>query len=65
MTNGDRLRRNWLKGTDGDAFNALLCCCGHNLRMICESCGLSLPSLPLGWRRCTSHRGRAQLWRAC
>jgi len=34
-TNNDgRLRRNWLKGTDGDAFNALLCGCGHNLRMI-------------------------------
>src|SRR5471032_1022805 len=32
--NDGRLRRNWLKGTDGDAFNALLCGCGHNLRMI-------------------------------
>ena len=34
MKNDGRLRRNWLKGTDGDAFNALLCGCGHNLRMI-------------------------------
>jgi hypothetical protein len=29
-----RLCRNWLKGSDGDAFHALLCGCGHNLRMI-------------------------------
>lgn len=28
------LRRNFLKGTLGDAFNALLCAVGHNLRMI-------------------------------
>ena len=34
MKNDGRLRRNWLKGADGDAFNALLCGCGHNLRMI-------------------------------
>ena len=34
MKNDGRLRRNWLKGADGDAFNALLCGCGHNLRLI-------------------------------
>ena len=34
MKNDGRLRRNWLKGAHGDAFNALLCGCGHNLRMI-------------------------------
>lgn len=34
MKNEGKLRRNWLKGTAGDAFNALLCGCGHNLRMI-------------------------------
>lgn len=34
MKNDGRLRSNWLKGADGDAFNALLCGCGHNLRMI-------------------------------
>jgi IS5 family transposase len=34
MKNDGRLRRNWLKGSDGDAFHALLCGCGHNLRMI-------------------------------
>jgi IS5 family transposase len=34
MKNDGKLRRNWLSGADGDAFNALLCGCGHNLRMI-------------------------------
>ncbi len=34
MKNDGKLRRNWLKGADGDAFHALLCGCGHNLRMI-------------------------------
>ncbi|MGL4371150.1 MAG: transposase [Alphaproteobacteria bacterium] len=29
-----KLRRNFLKGTLGDALNALLCAVGHNLRMI-------------------------------
>lgn len=32
--NDGRLRRNWLKGVEGDAFHTLLCGCGHNLRMI-------------------------------
>jgi IS5 family transposase len=34
MKNDGKLRKNWLKGTEGDAFHALLCGCGHNLRMI-------------------------------
>ena len=34
MKNDGRLRLNWLKVADGDAFNALLCGCGHNLEMI-------------------------------
>ena len=34
MKNDGKLRRNWLKGTQGDAFHAILCGCGHNLRMI-------------------------------
>ena len=29
MKNEGRLRRNWLKGTQGDAFHALLCGCGQ------------------------------------
>ncbi len=34
MKNEGRLRRNWLKGTLGDALHAVLCGAGHNLRMI-------------------------------
>lgn len=34
MKNEGRLRRNWLKGSLGDALHAVLCGAGHNLRMI-------------------------------
>lgn len=34
MKSEGKLRRNYLKGTIGDALNALLCAIGHNLRMI-------------------------------
>ncbi len=34
MTSERKLRRNYLKGTIGDAFNAVLCAIGHNLRLI-------------------------------
>jgi transposase, IS5 family len=34
MKNDGRLGRNFLKGTAGDAMNALLCGAGHNLRKI-------------------------------
>jgi IS5 family transposase len=34
MKNEGKLRRNWLKGSLGDALNAVLCGAGHNLRMI-------------------------------
>ena len=47
-----RLARNFLKGIEGDAMNALLCGAGHNLRKIlrklrlfCASCGFSLRRL--------------------
>jgi len=48
MKNDGRLRRNWLKGTDGDAFHALLCGCGHNLRMILRKLRLLLALLAAG-----------------
>jgi len=48
MKNDGRLRRNWLKGADGDAFHALLCGCGHNLRMILRKLRL-LFGLNAGW----------------
>jgi IS5 family transposase len=34
MKNEGKLRRNWLKGSLGDALNAVLCGAGHNLLMI-------------------------------
>ncbi|MGH9566613.1 MAG: IS5 family transposase, partial [Candidatus Angelobacter sp.] len=42
MKNDGRLRRNWLKGMAGDAFHAVLCGCGHNLRMILRKLRLLL-----------------------
>ena len=48
MKNDGRLRRNWLKGMQGDAFHALLCGCGHNLRMILRKLRLLL-ALILVW----------------
>lgn len=48
MKNDGRLRRNWLKGTDGDAFHALLCGCGHNLRMILRKLRLLLALIAAG-----------------
>ena len=47
-----RLARNFLKGIEGDAMNALLCGVGHNirkilrkLRLFCALCGLTLRQL--------------------
>ena len=35
-----RLSRNFLKGTEGDAMNALLCGAGHNLRKMLRQLAL-------------------------
>jgi transposase, IS5 family len=50
-----RLARNFLKGIDGDAMNALLCGAGHNmrkilkkLRLLCAYFGISIPRLLSG-----------------
>ena len=37
MKNDGRLTRSTLKGTDGDALFAVLCGCGHNIRMIVDA----------------------------
>jgi hypothetical protein len=34
MKSDGKLRRNYLKGTVGNAMNAILCAIGHNMRMI-------------------------------
>lgn len=47
MKTDGRLGRNFLKGTQGDAMNALLCGAGHNLRKILRRLAL-LCTLILG-----------------
>ena len=42
MKSDGKLGRNWLKGSVGDAINAVLCGCGHNLRMILRKLKASL-----------------------
>jgi IS5 family transposase len=42
MKNDGQLRRNWLKGVQGDAFHVLLCGCGHSLRVILRKLRLFL-----------------------
>lgn len=48
MKNDGRLRRNWLKGSLGDALHAVLCGAGHNLRMILRALRLFCAFLLLG-----------------
>lgn len=40
-----RLGRNYLQGMNGDAINVLLCCAGHNLRLILRHLRLFWPSI--------------------
>lgn len=54
MKNDGRLRKNWLKGTAGDAFHAILCGCGHNLRMILRKLRLLLILLFVQLRNCST-----------
>ena len=48
MKNDGRLRRNWLKGSLGDALHAVLCGAGHNLRMILRALRLCFAFLLSG-----------------
>lgn len=34
LKNDNRMSKNWLKGTDGDMINVLLCGCGYNMRKL-------------------------------
>ena len=43
-----RLDRNYLQGMAGDAMNVLLCCAGHNLRLILRHLRFFWPSI---WRK--------------
>ncbi|SDZ14467.1 hypothetical protein [Nitrosomonas sp. Nm33] len=55
MRNDGRLGRNFLKGTAGDAMNALLCGAGYNLRkilrqlaLLCARLGININRLLIG-----------------
>jgi IS5 family transposase len=45
MKNDGRLGRNFLKGSEGDAINAILCGAGHNLRKILRLLALLCPRI--------------------
>jgi len=52
MKSDGRLARNFLKGIEGDAMNALLCGAGHNmrkilkkLRLLCAQLGITIQRL--------------------
>ena len=48
MKSDSRLARNFLKGTNGDAVNALLCACAHNLRKILNKLRLFYAQMGIG-----------------
>ena len=48
MKSDSRLARNFLKGANGDAVNALLCACAHNLRKILNKLRLFCAQIGIG-----------------
>jgi len=51
MKSDGKLGRNWLKGALGDAMHAVLCCAGHNLRLILKKLRLFCTGvLAMLWR---------------
>ena len=48
MKSDSRLARNFLKGANGDAVNALLCACAHNLRKILNKLRLFCAQMEIG-----------------
>ena len=51
MKSDGRLARNFLKGVEGDAMNALLCGAGHNLRKILKKLRLLCAQLGISMQR--------------
>ncbi len=49
MKHDGKLNRNWLKGREGDAFHALLCGSGHNLRMILKKLWFLVALIAVWW----------------
>ena len=56
-----RLGRNFLKGTQGDAMNALLCGAGHNLRKILRRLALLCAQIPQCLQRPGQHQTAATI----
>ena len=54
MKSDGRLARNFLKGVEGDAMNALLCGAGHNLRKILKKLRLLCAQLGISMQRLLS-----------
>ena len=54
MKSDGRLARNFLKGVEGDAMNALLCGAGHNLRKILKKLRLLCAQLGISMQRILS-----------
>ena len=52
VKNDGRLRRNWLKGSLGDALQVVLCGAGHNLRVILRALRLYFAFLLTGLWGC-------------
>ncbi len=59
-----RMGRNYLQGMDGDAINVLLCCAGHNLRLILRRLRIFWPSIWWTLRSLWPHRHREAADRA-
>ena len=56
MKSDGRLARNFLKGVEGDAMNALLCGAGYNLRKILKKLRLLCAQLGISMQRLLSVR---------
>ena len=54
MKSDGRLARNFLKGVEGDAMNALLCGAGYNLRKILKTLRLLCAQLGISMQRLLS-----------
>ena len=54
MKSDGRLARNFLKGVEGDAMNALLCGAGYNLRKILKKLRLLCAQLGISMQRLLS-----------
>ena len=71
MKSDGRLARNFLKGIEGDAMNALLCGAGHNMRKILKKLRLLCAQLSIAlWQflnntiACTTRLMPQAIWKS-